>query len=93
MILKRLTILYPSFVFSPSVTFLPKRFADFNVSFRAFLPFVMFFVLATTTAAQQSSTIFTQVINALAGQNLVQSASLTGTVTAPNVVGIGFSRN
>jgi hypothetical protein len=85
MILKRLALLSSSFVFSPPVTFLPIRFADFTVSLRSFLPFVMFFVLAITAAAQQSSTILTQVINALAGENLVRSASLTGTVTSPNV--------
>jgi len=53
----------------------------------AFALVVLSCIFALPASAQQTSTAIGQVLNALAGQNLVRSASLTGTVTSPTVSG------
>ena len=44
-------------------------------------------IFALPTSAQQSSAAIGQVMNALVGGNLIRSASLTGTVTSPQISG------
>jgi hypothetical protein len=48
---------------------------------------VLSYIFALPVGAQQTSTAIGQVMSALGGQNLVRGASLTGTVSSPNVSG------